>query len=160
MSQNGMYGLGEGNFLMIDDIPISTIYLPGDDFKRFLTFPCQRSLHESPRCSQNKTIIKGANPGISYQLWDKKRLAKMEYCLSRTKVCGMEYEIVMFVETGSAEIEFSDSLNDLPEMRIWSIVLIQSNLKWCIDLRRSFFLYFNDSVSVTAFGTVSHPGHM
>ena len=29
----------------------------------------------------------------------------------------------------------------VPEMRIWSIVLIQSDLKWCIHLSRSLFLY-------------------
>ena len=28
------------------------------------------------------------------------------------------------------------------EMRIWSILLIQSDLKWCIHLGRSLFLYF------------------
>ena len=31
----------------------------------------------------------------------------------------------------------------VPEMRIWSILLIKSDLKWCILLRRSLFLYFN-----------------
>ena len=30
-----------------------------------------------------------------------------------------------------------------PEMRIWSILLIKSDLKWCIHLSRSLFLYFN-----------------
>ena len=29
----------------------------------------------------------------------------------------------------------------VPEMRIWSILLIQSDLKWCIHLSRSLFLY-------------------
>ena len=29
----------------------------------------------------------------------------------------------------------------LPEMRIWSILLINSYLKWCINLSRSLFLY-------------------
>ena len=29
----------------------------------------------------------------------------------------------------------------LPEMRIWSILLIKSDLKWCIHLSRSLFLY-------------------
>ena len=29
----------------------------------------------------------------------------------------------------------------LPEMRLWSILLIKSALKWCIHLTRSFFLY-------------------
>ena len=30
-----------------------------------------------------------------------------------------------------------------PIMRIWSILLIKSDLKWCIHLNRSLFLYFN-----------------
>ena len=30
----------------------------------------------------------------------------------------------------------------VPEMRIWSILLIQSDLKWCIHLSRSLFLCF------------------
>ena len=32
----------------------------------------------------------------------------------------------------------------IPEMRIWSILLIKSDLKWCIHvhLSRSLFLYF------------------
>ena len=29
----------------------------------------------------------------------------------------------------------------VPEMRIWSILLIKSDLKWCIHLSRSLFLY-------------------
>ena len=29
----------------------------------------------------------------------------------------------------------------VPEMSIWSILLIQSNLKWCIHLSRSLYLY-------------------
>ena len=31
----------------------------------------------------------------------------------------------------------------VPEMRIWSILLIKSDLKWCIHLGRSLFLYLN-----------------
>ena len=30
----------------------------------------------------------------------------------------------------------------VPEMRIWSILLIKSVLKWCVCLSRSLFLYF------------------
>ena len=48
----------------------------------------------------------------------------------------------------------------VPEMRIWSILLIESDLKWCIHLSRSLFLYFNYLVSVTAGGQVSPRGHM
>ena len=48
----------------------------------------------------------------------------------------------------------------VPEMRIWSVLLIESDLKWCIHLSRSLFLYFNYLVSVTAGGQVSPRGHM
>ena len=43
-------------------------------------------------------------------------------------------------------------------MRIWSILLIKSDLKWCIHLRRSLFLYFNYLVSVKAGGPVCPRG--
>ena len=48
----------------------------------------------------------------------------------------------------------------VPEMRIWSIWLIKSDLKWCIHLSRSLFVYFNYVVSVTSGGPVSPRGHM
>ena len=48
----------------------------------------------------------------------------------------------------------------VPEMRIWSILLIKSALKWCIYLRRSLYLYFNYLVSVTAGGPKIPRGHM
>ena len=38
------------------------------------------------------------------------------------------------------------------KMRIWSKLLIKSDLKWCIHLSRSLFLYFNYLVSVTTGG--------
>ena len=34
----------------------------------------------------------------------------------------------------------------VPEMRIWSILLIKSDLKWCIHPSRSLFLYSNTRV--------------
>ena len=37
----------------------------------------------------------------------------------------------------------------LPEMRIWSILLINSDLKWCIHLSKSLYLYFNYLVCVS-----------
>ena len=47
MSQNVMLHLYEGDFIMFDEIPISTIEVPEGDLKRSLTYPCPRSLHES-----------------------------------------------------------------------------------------------------------------
>ena len=38
----------------------------------------------------------------------------------------------------------------IERLRIWSILLIKSDLKWSIHLSRSLFLYFNYLVSVTA----------
>ena len=46
------------------------------------------------------------------------------------------------------------------EMRIWSILLIKSELKWCIHLSRSLFLYFNYLMSVTTGRSGSPRGHM
>ena len=34
----------------------------------------------------------------------------------------------------------------MPEMRIWSVSLIKSYLKWCIHLSRSLYLYLNKNV--------------
>ena len=48
----------------------------------------------------------------------------------------------------------------VPEMCIWSILVIKSDLKCCIHLSRSLFLYFNYLVSVTAGGPRSPLGHM
>ena len=48
----------------------------------------------------------------------------------------------------------------VPEMRIWSILLIKSDLKWCMHLSRSLFSCFNYLVSVSAGGPRSTRGHM
>ena len=46
------------------------------------------------------------------------------------------------------------------ERGLWSILLIKSDLKWCVHLSRRLFLYFNYLVSVTAGGPVSPRGHL
>ena len=45
-------------------------------------------------------------------------------------------------ETNPFWLRITDE-GSVPEMRIWSILLIKSDLKWCINLGRSPFLYFN-----------------
>ena len=46
------------------------------------------------------------------------------------------------------------------EMRIWSILIIKSDLKRCIHPSRILFLYFNYLLSVTAGGPESRRGYM
>ena len=70
---------------------------------------------------------------------------------------NMDISYHLFVDTTQVKITDEGSL---PEMRIWSILLISSELKWCTHLSRSLFLYFNYLVSVTAGGPVSPRGHM
>ena len=46
------------------------------------------------------------------------------------------------------------------EMCILSILLIESESKWCTHISRSLILYFKYLVSVTAGGSESPRGHM
>ena len=43
-----------------------------------------------------------------------------------------------------------DSVGSVPEIRIWPILLIKSDLKWCIHLRRSLFFYYKVFAHVSA----------
>ena len=52
------------------------------------------------------------------------------------------------------------SLSAVLEIRMWSILLINLDLKWCIHLSRSAFLYFNYLVNGTAGGPESPRGYM
>ena len=45
----------------------------------------------------------------------------------------------------------------VPEMRIWSILLIKSDLKWCIHLDRSIFLYCHGRHRDTGFEALALP---
>ena len=44
------------------------------------------------------------------------------------------------------------------ELRIWSILIIETDLKWCVHLSRRLFTYFNYLLSVTAGGPRSPQG--
>ena len=46
MYQNVMYYVGEGDFIMFDEIPILTIKLPERQFQTFPDIPCSRSLSD------------------------------------------------------------------------------------------------------------------
>ena len=56
------------------------------------------------------------------------------------EACGMLYRCFWF----HSEVKFFRITEEgsVPEMRIWSILSIISDLKWCIHLSRSLFLYF------------------
>ena len=51
------------------------------------------------RRSQNKTFLRGASPGIPYELWDKHTIGwrKWNIATQERKVCDIEVEIAMFV---------------------------------------------------------------
>ena len=48
----------------------------------------------------------------------------------------------------------------VPEINIWSTLLIKSDLKWYIHLSRSLYSYFSYLLSVTADGPWSSRGHV
>ena len=54
----------------------------------------------------------------------------------RGERCSTDHKLEM------ASLRITDE-GSVPEMRIWSILLIQSDLKWCIHLSKSLFLYYN-----------------
>ena len=78
----------------------------GDDFKRSMTYPCPRSLDESRAALRIKTFIRGASPGIPYELWDKNTIGWRGWNIAtqERKVCDMEVAIVTFVVKGSAQL--------------------------------------------------------
>ena len=74
--------------------------------------------------------------------------------------CNWTFKYPVKRKNFSRSFELIDFKASVPEMRIWSILLIISDLKWCIHLSRSLFLYFNYLVSVTAGGPKSPRGHI
>ena len=69
------------------------------------------------------------------------------------------YHVNAYYDVIDDFIKITDE-GSVPKMRIWAILSIKSDLRWCIHLSRSLFLYFNYLVSVTAGGPVSPRGHM
>ena len=54
------------------------------------------------------------------------------YCMYMVKMMSDLFQLFCLRITNEGSV---------PEMRIWSILLIISDLKWCIDLGRSLFLF-------------------
>ena len=47
----------------------------------------------------------------------------------------------------------------IPKMRIWSILLIKSDLKWCIHLSRRLYLYYLHKMHARACNIVEYVNH-
>ena len=69
--QNVILHWWEGNFILFDKIPVSTIKLSQRRFQSFLDVSLFEKLIWMSRRLQNKTVIRGASPGISYELREK-----------------------------------------------------------------------------------------
>ena len=91
---------------MFDKIPISTIKLPGERFQTFYDISLYKELRWKSRRPQNKAFIRGASPGIPYELWDKNTIGWQRWNIAAQErpVCDMEVEIVTFVVMGSAQL--------------------------------------------------------
>ena len=96
MSQNVMKHLGEGDFIMFDEIPLSTIKLSEGRFQTFHDLSLSEELRWKSRRPKNKTFIRGANPGIPYELRNKNPIGwrRLNIATQERKVCDMEVEIV------------------------------------------------------------------
>ena len=75
------------------------------------------------------------------------------FLLRKSSINYMSYSIRVIPLMGNLLHHFQPFVNyfvwlritdegSVPEMRIWSILLIKSDLKWCIHVSRSLFLYF------------------
>ena len=139
----------EGDFIMFDEIPISTIKLPEGRFQTFLDISLSEELRWKSRRPWNKTFIRGASPGIPYELWDKNTIGwrRWNIATQERKVCDMEVEIVTFVVEGSLQLTVTLDRQELIqvgsrgvalcrvfELKLSGIHLTQIILKiWVID---------------------------
>ena len=99
----------EGNFILLNKIPASTIKLPQCRFQAFFDVSLFDKLIWKSSLPQNETSIRGANPGISYKMWDKDaRVGRSWYIASKEqKIWDMEIEIVTFVINGSTRMKLT-----------------------------------------------------
>ena len=65
---NTMYHVGEENFKLFDEIPISTIGHPKRRFQAASDISLPAKLIWQSHRPKNKALMKGASPGISYEL--------------------------------------------------------------------------------------------
>ena len=104
-SQNVIQHLIEGNVILFDKIPVSTIKLPKWRFQAFLDVSLFEKLIWRSRRSQDKISIRGASPGIAYKLRNKDAIGGRSWNIAtqERKICDVEIEIVTFVINGSVK---------------------------------------------------------
>ena len=97
---------GRGDFITFAEITISTIEIPERLFQTFPHISLPEKLTWKSHRSQNKTFIRGASPGIPYELWDKHTIGWRRWNIATQdmKFCDMEVEIVTFVIKGNAPL--------------------------------------------------------
>ena len=78
-----------------------------DDFQRSTMYPLFEKLTGKSPGSQNKTLIRGASPGVPYKLRDKNAIGRRRWNIisQERKVCDMEIEIIRFIDVSIREIE-------------------------------------------------------
>ena len=89
------------------------------------TYIDHRTSRKSHR-SQNKTLIRGASPGIPYELWDKHTICwrRWNIATQKKKVCDMEVEIVAFVIKRSAQLTVPPDRQELIQVGSRGVALI------------------------------------
>ena len=105
-SQNVILHLWEGNFILFDKIPVSTIKLAQWRFQAFLGVSLFEKLIWKSRRPQDKTSIRGGSPGIPYKLRNKDAIGGWGWNIAtqERKICYVEIEIVTFVINGSVKL--------------------------------------------------------
>ena len=94
-SQNVIQHLWEGNFILFDKIPVSTIKLPQWRFQAFLDVSLFEKLIWKSRRPQDKTSIRGASPGIPYKLRNEDAIGGRGWNIATQErnICDVKQEI-------------------------------------------------------------------
>ena len=138
---------GRGDFIMFDEISISTIELPDGRFQTFPDISLLEKLTWKSRCSQNKTFIRGASIGIPYELWDKPTIGWWWWNIATQE--KKEVEIVTFLIKGSAQLTVPPDLQGKIQVGSRGVALSRVFL---LKLSGEFHCSFNWK----AFNTILH----
>ena len=106
-SQNVIFKqLWEGNSILFDKIPVSTIKLPQWRFQAFLDVSLFEKLIWKSCRPQDRTSIRVGSPGIPYKLRNKDAIGSRGWNIAtqERKIRDVEIEIVTFVINGSVKL--------------------------------------------------------